>query len=84
VTLVYSKPEPDRLTPPRTASRQNAAFQVLPNGNMAAMRWRAWLASIVLGGELHFVFVNILFVPSTCFTLYSLQPRLAQGGKVMF
>jgi hypothetical protein len=32
-----------RSTPPRTASRHNAPFQVEQNRNMAAMRWRGLL-----------------------------------------
>ena len=34
------------LTFPRTASGPHTAFQLKQNRNRAAMRWRAWLASL--------------------------------------
>ena len=46
----------DWLTPSRTARRHTAAFQIEQHPNVAAMRWREWLARAWAG---------LLSVPST-------------------
>ncbi len=67
----------DGLTLPRTASGQNAPFQVQQNPNVAAMRWRGGLGGFTPRRFPHFLSRLVVFLwgrPSLRAPVLSLDP----------